>query len=212
MGRRQPLQELRARGRAAVGAVRAPGAGAGREGCVRAACGQRRGPPGKWGLRPGSSPRRAPRAVRLAPRAAATSGSVQRVRLGRAGRAGGRGGGPRGERRAPRSCPRLPLAASAETASARAARGAARSGGAFLPPRPRDSPDLWAEKAEQSREDAPRAGGDGSGRRPAGPSRPGVRATLSPFRLLLLCLSIYFFKCCGRQRCGAEFLEGARMC
>lgn len=125
--------------------------------------------------------RRAPRAVRPAPRAAATSGSVQRVRLGRAGRAGGRGGGPRGERRAPRSCPRLPLAASAETAPARAARGAARSGGAFLPPRPRDSPDLRAEKAEPGRGGRAESGRRRFGPAAGGPSpRPGVRAPLSP--------------------------------
>lgn len=84
-------------------------------------------------------------------------------------RAGGRGGGPRGERRAPRSCPRLPLAASAETAPARAARGAARSGGAFLPPRPRDSLDLWAENAEQGR-----GGRAESGRRRFGPAAGGL--------------------------------------
>lgn len=45
-----------------MGAARAPGAGAGREGCVRAACGQRRGPPGKWG-----SGRAQVRAARPAP-------------------------------------------------------------------------------------------------------------------------------------------------
>lgn len=67
-------------------------------------------------------------------------------------------------------------------------------------------------KAEQGR-----GGRAESGRRrfrPAagGPLPPwGPRSPL-PFRLLSLCLPIYFFKCCGRQRCGAEFLEGARMC
>lgn len=144
-----PLLELRARGLAAEGAAQDAGAGAGREGCVRAARGPRRGRRGERGLGPGSSRRRAPCAVRPAPcaRPRAPPPHLEAFRASAWGAPGGRGGGPRGERRASRSCRRLPLAASAETAPARAARGAARSGGAFLPPRPRDSSDLRAEES-----------------------------------------------------------------
>lgn len=171
--------------------------------------------------------RRAPRAVRPAPCApppphleafSASASGAPGGRAGGAGRGGrGRGGaGPGGVSAALSRARCLPLAASAETAPARAALGAARRGGpgaaaAALPasaPRSCRLPLTAESRAGAS------GGLAGSGQRRLGPYRPrrAPRAPRPSFPpLLALPLPIYFFKWCSRQRCGAQFLEGARM-
>jgi len=114
------------------------------------------------------APRRAPRAVRPAPRAAATSGSVQRVRLGRAGRAGGAAGrGVSAALRAPARGSLSPPLQKQLLPERRAARPGAAAPSCLLALGTRRT--FGQRKLSRAGEDAPRAGGDGSGRRPAGP-------------------------------------------
>lgn len=126
------------------------------------------------------APRCAPRAVRPAPRAAATSGSVQRVRLGRAGRAGGAAGrGVSAALRAPARGSLSPPLQKQLLPERRAARPGAAAPSCLLALGTRRT--FGQRKRSRAGQDAPRAGGDGSGQRPAGPPpRPGVRAPLSP--------------------------------
>lgn len=161
--------------------------------------------------------------------------------LRRAGRAGGRAGAGRGGRgrggaggrreAAPRSRARcLPLAASAETAPCQngARRGAARSGGGSGGGGGDASRGL---ALRCSRLPSPKIAGRGLAaialggpETPRAPWRLGVHPaprarrfpsprlcassrSASPFIILI----IFIFKWCSRQRCGAKFLEGARM-
>lgn len=152
-------------------------------------------------------------------RCRATSGSVQRVCLQRAGRAGGEGAGAGaaagwagGGERGALARPCLPLSASAETAPARTVLGAERPGAAE--PLPASAPPELRElldRAEPSRGLEP--GLSGETLLPLGPSWSGVHRCPRPSSLPLLAPppSVDFFKRCGRQRCGAKFLEGARM-
>ena len=103
-----------------------------------------------------------------APRAAATSGSVQRVRLGRAGRAGGAAGrGVSAALRAPARGSLSPPLQKQLLPERRAARPGAAAPSCLLALGTRRT--FGQRKLSRAGEDAPRAGGDGSGRRPAGP-------------------------------------------
>lgn len=131
------------------------------------------------------------------------------------GAPGGRGGAAgRGvERRAPRSCLAASLSPPLQKQLLPEARGAARSGGAFLASSPsglagpsgRES-GAGPGRTRRERAETARAGG-----RRAPPPPRGPRA-FSPSASPLALPPHLFSQCCGRQRCGAEFLKGARMC
>lgn len=141
------------------------------------------------------------------------------ARLPPARRRGGRGrGGGRGRARCSRA-PARPVSPSRclcrnSSCQNGARRGAARSGGASAAPR---LPSCWGFLTEAAEE--------GLGRHwpaaaetvqpPAGAGGPlprlGVRRAPVPSSPRSSLSRLIFFKRCGRQRCGAKFLEGARM-